>query len=320
MSMPSDDPATPGAEPASGGEDEPATPEDEPATPDQEEPASGDEVAVPAGEPVAPAVSTAPPEPVVPPVTVYGEGTPVVLLHAFPLDSRMWLPQIEALGGYQVIVPDLRGFGAARDHAVDVAHMDLLADDVARLLDDRKLEQVILCGLSLGGYVALAFARRHPDRLGGLVLCDIRAGADSKEAAAARLAMAERVLAEGVDFVPEAMVARLLGQTSRERRPDLVERVKEIILDQDPRGIAGAQRGMAARPDSTPMLAEVAVPTLVIVGTQDEVTGPEEGRVLATGIRDSRLVQVEGAGHLASMEQPELVNEALLDFVAPLWI
>jgi len=315
MSMASDEPPT-HDDGLPTHDDRPATHDDRPASHD-DGPASDEEVAVPAGEPAAPA---APPEPVVPPVTVYGEGTPVVLLHAFPLDSRMWLPQIEALGGYKVIVPDLRGFGAARRHAVDVAHMDLLADDVARLLDDRKLEQVILCGLSLGGYVALAFVCRHRDRLGGLVLCDTRVGSDSKEAVASRLAMAERVLAEGVDFVPEAMVPRLLGRTSREQRPHLAERVKEIILDQDPRGIAGAQRGMAARPDSTPLLAEVAVPTLVIVGTEDEVTGPEEGRVLATGIRDARLVQVEGAGHLANMEQPELVNDALLDFIAPLWI
>jgi pimeloyl-ACP methyl ester carboxylesterase len=260
------------------------------------------------------------PEPEAPPVTVYGEGTPVVLLHAFPLDSRMWLPQVEALAGYQVIVPDLRGFGSARERAVEVAHMDLLADDVARLLDDRGLDQAVLCGLSMGGYVALAFARRHPERLGGLVLCDTRAGADSQEQAAARLAMAERVLSQGVGFVAEAMLSRLLGETTREQRPDLVERVKEIILDQDPRGIAGAQRGLAARPDSTPALAEVTVPTLVIVGAEDQTAGPEEGRTLATGIRDARLVQVQGAGHLVNLEQPDPVNEALLDFVAPLWI
>src|SRR6266511_1588557 len=193
-------------------------------------------------EPPEPAAS---PEPEAPPVTVYGDGTPLLLLHAFPLDSRMWLPQIEALAGYQAIVPDLRGFGSARHQAVDVAHMDLLADDVAQLLDERKLDQVVLCGLSMVGYVALAFARRHPDRLGGLVLCDTRAGTDAEAEAADRLSMAERVLAEGVAFVPEAMLPRLLGTTSRERRPDLVERVTEIILDQAPRGIAGAQRGLA---------------------------------------------------------------------------
>lgn len=274
-------------------------------------------------EPAEPPGSDQPaamPAPVAPPVTVYGEGTPVVLLHAFPLDSRMWLPQIEALNGYQVIVPDLRGFGAAREQAVEITHVDLLADDVALLLNERSLGQVVLCGLSMGGYVALAFARRHAERLGGLVLCGTRAGTDSDEEVANRLAMAERVLEEGVGFVPEAMLPRLLGQTSRAKRAELVEKVTEIILDQDPRGIAGAQRGMAARPDSTPVLARVSVPALVIVGSEDEITGPEEGRRLATGLRDARLVQVEGAGHLVNLEQPEPVTEALLDFLAPIWI
>jgi 3-oxoadipate enol-lactonase len=301
----------------------PAAAEPSTTEPPAGEPPAGEPPAAepPAGEPPAEEVAAAaPPEPVALPVTVYGDGTPLLLLHTFPLDSRMWLPQIEALGGYQVLVPDLRGFGAAREWAVEVADMDLLADDVVRLLDERNLGQVVLCGLSMGGYVALAFARRHPERLGGLVLCGTQAGADNEEGAADRLAMAERVLAEGVGFMPEVMLPRLLGETARKQRPDLVEQVTDMILDQDPRGIAGAQRGMAARTDSTPTLAEVNVPTLVIVGDEDESAGPHEGLALATGIRDARLVEVEGAGHLVNLEQPDAVNEALLDFIAPLWI
>jgi pimeloyl-ACP methyl ester carboxylesterase len=268
----------------------------------------------------APAAGEQVPEPTAPPVTVYGDGTPVLLLHAFPLDSRMWLPQVEALGGYQAIVPDLRGFGAARVLAGEITPMELLADDLAQLLDERSLERVVLCGLSMGGYVALAFARRHPGRLGGLVLCDTRATSDTEEARAGRLAMAERVLAEGVGFLPEAMLPRLLGETTRQRRPELVQEVTDTILDQDPRGIAAAQRGMAARPDSSEVLGQIAVPTLVITGMQDELISPEESRRMAAAIRDARLVQVAEAGHLANLEQPEPVNEALLDFLAPLWI
>src|SRR5919198_1167478 len=146
----------------------------------------------PEAEPAPEPKPEAPPEPEAPPVTVYGDGTPVVLLHTFPLDSRMWIPQLEALSGYQVLVPDLRGFGSAREQALDVVHVDLLADDVARLLDERELERAVLCGLSMGGDVALAFARRHPDRLGGLVLCAPPARADSEEEAAARRAMGQR--------------------------------------------------------------------------------------------------------------------------------
>ena len=258
--------------------------------------------------------------PAAPPVTVYGEGTPVVLLHAFPLDSRMWLPQVEALAGYQALVPDLRGFGAARAMAGERSPIDLLADDVACLLDDRRLERVVLCGLSMGGYVALSFARRHPERLGGLVLLDTKAGGDSEAARAERLAMADRVQAEGVGFVPEAMLPRLLGETSRRERPEVVERVTETILDQDPRGIAAAQRGMAERPDSTATLARIDVPTLVIAGAEDELSGPVEARTIAAAVRDARLVQVPAAGHLVNLEQPDAVNDALLDFLAPLWI
>src|SRR6266511_2161879 len=279
-------------------------PNDESSAPEEvPEPAADEPAPEPAG----------PPRPMAPPVTVYGEGTPVVLLHAFPLDSRMWLPQVEALGGYQAIVPDLRGFGAAREAAVEVTSMDLLADDIAELLDERELERAVLCGLSMGGYVALAFARRHPERLGGLVLCDTRAGADSDDARAARLAMAERVLAEGVGFLPGAMVPRLLGKTTREQQPELAERVTETILDQDP-------RGMAERPDATAVLGQISVPTLVITGMEDELIAPDESVQMAAEIRDARLIQVPDAGHLVNLEQAELVNEGLLDFLAPLWI
>jgi pimeloyl-ACP methyl ester carboxylesterase len=283
------------------------------STPEPEQPdgATGTPEPEPEARPAAP----------VPPAATSGAGTPLVLLHAFPLDGRMWAPQVEALaGGYQVIVPDLRGFGAARDQAVEEAGMDLLADDVARLLDDRGLDRVVLGGLSMGGYVALAFARRHADRLSGLVLLDTKAAADGDQARDARLEMAERVLREGNGFVPEVMLPRLLGQTSRERRPQLVERVTALILEQDPRAIAGAQRGMAARTGSGDLLASVAVPTLVVTGEEDTVTGPEVGRELAAGIPGASFLLVKEAGHLVNLEQPEVVNEALLDFLAPLWV
>src|SRR5215208_2390387 len=275
----------------------------------------------PDAEPPEPPEPPDPPEPPVPPAATSGAGTPLVLLHAFPLDGRMWAPQVEALAGtYQVIVPDLRGFGAARDQAVSEAGMDLLADDLLRLLDDRGLDRVVLGGLSLGGYVALAFMRRHADRVSGLVLLDTKATADGDQARADRLKMAERVLAEGNDFVPEVMLPKLLGETTREHRPEVVSRVAALIREQTPQAIAGAQWGMAARAATTDVLASVKVPTLVVTGEEDAVTGPEVGRDLAAGIPGARFLLVEEAGHLANLEQPEIVNEALLDFLAPLWI
>jgi pimeloyl-ACP methyl ester carboxylesterase len=213
----------------------------------------------------------------------------------------MWAPQVEALAGtYQVIVPDLRGFGAARDQAVSEAGMDLLADDVARLLDDRGLDRVVLGGLSLGGYVALAFLRHHADRVSGLVLLDTKATADGDQARKDRLAMVERVLAEGSGFVAEAMLPKLLGETSREHRPEVVEKVGTLVREQAPEAIVGAQRG--------------------VTGEEDAVTGPEVGRDLAAAIPGARFLLIEEAGHLVNLEQPEIVNEALLDFLAPLWI
>jgi pimeloyl-ACP methyl ester carboxylesterase len=284
------------------------------AAADDPEPAPGPEAAQPEPEPE-------PARPPVPPAATSGAGTPLVLLHAFPLDGRMWAPQVEALAGtYQVIVPDLRGFGAARDQAVEEAGMDLLADDVARLLEDRGLDRVVLGGLSLGGYVALAFLRRHADRVSGLVLFGAKATADGDQARKERLEMVERVLAEGSGFVAEAMLPGLLGQTSREHRPEVVEKVAALIREQAPQAIVGAQRGMAARPAATDVLASIAVPTLVVTGEEDTVTGPEIGRDLAAGIPGARFLLVEEAGHLVNLEQPEIVNEALLDFLAPLWI
>jgi pimeloyl-ACP methyl ester carboxylesterase len=275
--------------------------------------------AQPTPEPPAPDAEPAPPP--VPPAASSGAGTPLVLLHAFPLDGRMWAPQVEALAGsYQVVVPDLRGFGAARDQAVEEAGMDLLADDVARLLDDRGLDRVVLGGLSLGGYVALAFMGGHAERVSGLVLLDTKATADGDQARDDRLRMAERVLAEGSGFVAEAMLPKLLGETSREHRPEVVEKVASLIREQPPEAIAGAQRGMAARPATTDLLASIAVPTLVVTGEEDTLTGPEAGRELAAGIPGARFLLVEQAGHLVNLEQPEIVNEALLDFLAPLWV
>jgi pimeloyl-ACP methyl ester carboxylesterase len=290
--------------------------------PEPEAPAAGDPQPPPAAAQPPPEEPEPAPEPApVPPAVVSGTGTPLVLLHAFPLDGRMWEPQVEALAGsYRVIVPDLRGFGTAGEQAVEEAGMDLLADDVVRLLDDRGLDRVILGGLSMGGYVALEFVRRHADRLGGLLLLGTRAGVDSEQAWADRRAMAERVLAEGTGFLPEAMLPRLLGKTSLEERPELVERVAALIREQDPRAVAGAQRGMAARRDAAAVLAGIAVPTLVITGEEDAITGPELGRELAAAIPDARFLLVERAGHLSNLERPEVVNEALLDFLAPIWV
>ena len=154
--------------------------------------------------------------------------------------------------------------------------MALLADDVARLWTTRGLDRVVLGGLSLGSYVALAFMARHPDRVGGLVLLDTKAPADGDQAREDRLKMADRVLAEGTEFVPEVMLPKLLGETTREHRPEVVEKVAALIREQAPEAIASA--GAAWRPAAPPTCAPISVPTLVVTGEEDAVTGPEIGR------------------------------------------
>ena len=147
--------------------------------------------------------------------------------------------------------------------------MAQFADDLAALLDALGIsEPVVLCGLSMGGYIAFQFWRRHAARLRGLILCDTRAAADTPEAAAARAVMAERVLREGPAPLVETMLPRVLGETTRRQRPDLVENVRRMMMAADPRGIAAASRGMAERPDMTASLPQIRCPTLVVVGSR----------------------------------------------------
>jgi 3-oxoadipate enol-lactonase len=245
-----------------------------------------------------------------------GDGPPVLLVHGFPLDHTMWSAQLEELRrDHRVIAPDLRGFGGSvvSDGAVEMGRH---AEDLADLLDALGVrEPVVLCGLSMGGYVAFAFVQRHARRLAGLVLCDTKATADDAAAAEGRLQMAERVLADGNASVAEAMLPKLLGPETLASRPGVVAAVRRMILSAPPRGIAAAQRGMARRPDVTALLARIAVPTLAIVGEHDAIAPPATMRALAAAIPGSRFVQVAGAGHIAPMESPDAVNAALREFL-----
>ena len=248
-----------------------------------------------------------------------GRGMPVVLLHAFPLNASMWLAQREALGAsYRVLTPDLRGFGGTQlGH--DEPSLDEVADDVAAMLDARKLSSVVLGGLSMGGYVAMAFWRRHRDRVRALVLADTKVGADSPEAAANRHRIADEVIAAGSSKqLAEELLPKLLGQTSRERRAMVLGRVKALVEGAPPYAVAWAQRAMAARPDSTDDMAAVDVPTLVLVGDEDVLTPPKESRAMHEAIAGSRLEVIAGAGHVSNVEQPTAFNGVVGEFLAAL--
>jgi pimeloyl-ACP methyl ester carboxylesterase len=246
-----------------------------------------------------------------------GDGPALLLVHGFPLDHRMWEEQIDVLSDVaRVIAPDLRGFGSSGVTPGTVT-MGQFADDLAALLDVLQIDEPItLCGLSMGGYIALAFWRRHRDRLARLILCDTRAGADTDQVRQGRLAMAEQVLASGSSIVVGAMLPRLLAEATTQRRPAVIERLAEMIGQMHPEAIAAAQRGMAAREDSIAILGQIDVPTLVVCGQHDAVSPPAEMQAMAAAMRDARFVEIPDAGHMSPMENPAAVNAAVRDFLA----
>jgi len=244
-----------------------------------------------------------------------GQGPAVLFLHAFPLGLVMWEAQAAALAPtHQVIRFDARGFGGSPP-ADGLLTMERIADDAAALLDHLGVSQAVVCGCSMGGYAAFAIVRRHADRLRGLVLQDTRAGADSAEARRSRAALAETVRRQGSAAAAEAFLPRLLGETTHRERPQLVARVREVILATSPRGIADALAGLAARADSTATLREIRVPTLVVVGVEDQLTPVTEAEALHRGIAGSRLAVIEKAGHLANLENPAEFNRELAGFL-----
>jgi 3-oxoadipate enol-lactonase len=246
-----------------------------------------------------------------------GDGPPLVFLHGFPLDHSMWDGQRrEFRSSHRVLIPDLRGLGRSEVSPVPVT-MDLFADDVAALLDAVGVtEPAIVCGLSMGGCIAFAFVRRHAAKLKGLILCDCRAVADTAEMVANRRKLAERVLTDGPPVVVEAMMPRLFGPNTNEKTPQVTDAVRNVMLASSSRGIAAAQLALADRPDSTPTLAQIAVPTLIIVGENDAISPPAEMQGFAAGIAGAEAVVIRNAGHMAPMEKPAEVNRAIRAWMA----
>jgi pimeloyl-ACP methyl ester carboxylesterase len=248
-----------------------------------------------------------------------GGGTPLVLLHAFPLSSAMWLAQREGLvARFRVLTPDLRGFGGSPLGA-DEPSVDAMADDVAGLLDAKGIERTIIGGLSMGGYVTLAFCRRYPDRVLGVILADTKATEDTAAAREARLRTAERLEADGdVGVLLEEMLPRLVGPTTIRQRALVYGRVRGLVQSAPPLAAAWAQRAMAARPDSLGALAGFRTPTLVLQGAEDTITTEDDARAMAEALPNAELIMIPGAGHLTAVEQPQLFNDAVSEFGAAL--
>ncbi len=242
----------------------------------------------------------------------------LVLLHAFPLNARMWEPQrVLADAGWRVIVPQFRGMDGG-ERVQPVTSIDDFAGDVIDLVDALHIEDAVFCGLSMGGYVAFAIFRHAPRYLRALVLADTRPQADSPEGIAGRkkmLALLREKGAAAVPIVADEMLPKLLGATTMRERPDVVERVRSLILANSGEAIAGAVTAMMTREDSTPSLSTIHCPTLIIVGAEDTLTAPSASEDMQRQIPGSELVVVPAAGHLSNLEQPDAFNAAVSRFL-----
>ena len=246
-----------------------------------------------------------------------GTGLPVVFIHGFPHNRTLWAPQ---LGGLltraRCIAPDLRGFGDSE--ARGPYTMDGYADDVIAVLDALQIERAVIAGLSMGGYVAFALWRRHRDRVRALILADTRPGADSEETRAKRGEMTALARTKGSGAVADAQIAGMVGRTTRDKHPDIADAVHRMLSMAPVEGVVGALEAMMRRPDSTPTLATIDVPTLIIVGEEDVLTPPKEARAMHERIPSSRLEILACAGHVSNVERPAAFNHVVSEFLGVL--
>ena len=246
-----------------------------------------------------------------------GTGMPVLFAHAFPLNRTMWAPNISALvERCRCVAADFRGCGESADDGP--YSMDQYADDLARLLDVLRIEKAVFVGCSMGGYVGFAFWRRHRDRVRAFVLADTRSGADTEEGAQRRRQLIAVARAEGSTAVANAQIASLVGKSTRSRQPDTYDAVHRMMAQAPTSGIIGALEAMTQRPDSTPMLGSIDVPTLIIVGEEDVPTPVKEARAMHERIPGSMLEVIANAGHLANLERPAAFNHVLSEFLVSL--
>ena len=248
-----------------------------------------------------------------------GSGPTIVFAHGHPFDQSMWDPQVDALSpDYRVVTLDLRGYGASEVPEADTATLEMMAADIRALLDHLGIGRAVAAGLSMGGQVAMAFADQFPERLAGLVLAATFPEADTPEAAAARLAMAERFIHEGSVLPGGEMLPRLLAPASVKRDPALAVKVFTMIANAPPAGAAAALRGRARRKDYTDALRRLKVPALIVVGTEDKYVSLDTARRMQAAIPSAHLEVFDSIGHLPNLEAPGRFNAVLRDYLANL--
>jgi pimeloyl-ACP methyl ester carboxylesterase len=252
-----------------------------------------------------------------------GEGRPLVLLHAFPLSADQWLPQLHRVPkGWRFIAPDLRGFRGAgpafEDPGLATLAIDDYADDVIELMVHLEIDRAVVCGLSMGGYVAFGMVRRAPKRIAGLVLANTRATPDTDEGRAGRDKMVDLVNREGPAAIAREMVPKLVGATSRADQPDLEDAVTRLIRMNSTEGIVAGLRALKTRPDSTPVLGAVSCPTLVISADEDVIIPVKEAEAMHAAIPGSTLTVFPKVGHLSNLEASADFSTRLGHFVSDL--
>lgn len=244
---------------------------------------------------------------------------PVVLIHGFPFDHEMWRHQVAALTPWPCIAPDLRGAGAASGPIPPAEFsMGSYADDFIALLDRSQIDRAVVCGLSMGGYIAFELLRRFPERVRAVILCNTKAAADSPDAKHGRDTLAVRAQQGGAAAVAEALLPKLLARVTVERQPAVVREVREMIGRQPVWGIVGALRALRDRPDSTSTLGRIGVPALVVAGDDDQIAPAAEMESMTRAIPGAQFSVVRGAGHLAPLEQPLAVSGAIRRFLETL--
>jgi pimeloyl-ACP methyl ester carboxylesterase len=244
-----------------------------------------------------------------------GDGPPVVLLHPFPVHHEFWLPVAEALSTrYRVVLPDLRGHGES-GVGDGPATMDKHAADLKNVMDHADIGRAPLIGVSIGGYLLFEFWRRYRTRVAALGLCNTKAPADNADARAGRLQAAHDVLERGTEPFFESMVQKVFARSTRESRPDLIEGALRMMRKMSPEDVAHVQRGMAERPDSIDTLKTINVPTLLITGDDDLMTGVNEAEVMRKHISGTQLCVIPKAGHYSPWEQPEQAGRLLRQFL-----
>jgi len=241
-----------------------------------------------------------------------GNGVPLLLIHAFPLDRTLWRAQIAGLSSlYRVIAPDLRGFGQSSETTGEAVSMEQYAADLKSLLDSLNIKQAVVGGISMGGYIALAFYAQYADRVKGVLLANTRATADTEDGKSTRLANAQKIGESGPRFLIDAMAPQMLGTAAKS---EIEITVRSIMLRQRAPGLMSALRGMAARPDRTSLLRFATVPILIITGAEDKLIPPADSEAMQALIPDSALVTIPEAGHLSNIDKADAFNQAAREF------